>query len=127
VNGLRIALLLVAGAAVMLALGHGLKGAERRGWIKLHSNGKGTVTGAFSVMEEIFTPGRNQARQLQEQKKRLANRAPTPGDGLNDGPEIAGRYGGRLTIAAPTSDLSRSNTPSGIPPTGPTDRAGTPG
>jgi hypothetical protein len=102
-SGLRITLMIVAAAAVMTALSLGLAAAERRGWISLHGTGKGSASAAFGVMEEIFSPGRDQARQLQEEQKRVGNRAPTPGDGLDDGPEFTGRYGGRLTIPADRS------------------------
>ena len=103
---LRIALVVMAGIAVIFVIGRGLTVAERRGWVKLHNTGRGTATGAFSVMEDIFSPGRNEARQLQEVQKRVGNRAPTPGDGLNDGPAFTGQYGGRLTIPAPVSDAA---------------------
>jgi len=98
--------MVVAGVALMFVIGRGLAAAERHGWIRLHNTGRGTATGAFSVMEEIFSPGRNEARQLQEVQKRVGNRAPTPGDGLDDGPAFTGRYGGRLTIPAPVSGLT---------------------
>lgn len=125
-SAFEVALVIVAGAALVVALGRCLAAAERRGWIRLHGTGKGSASAAFGVMEDIFTPGRNQARQLQEEQKRVGNRAPTPGDGLDDGPAFASRFGGRLTIPAPTSQTPRSTPASGNPPNGPTDRPGTP-
>lgn len=123
----RITLMIMAGAVVMTALSRGLAAAERRGWISLHGTGKGSASAAFGVMEDIFTPGRNQARQLQEGQKRVGNRAPTPGDGLDDGPAYSGRYGGRLTIPARRSPGVAPTKQGGASSTGLMNEAGTPG
>jgi hypothetical protein len=114
VSVLRIALIVVAGAAVLVGLSHGLPAAERRGWIRLHGTGKGSAAVGFAAMQDIFTPGRNEARQMQEEQKRVGNRAPTPGDGLDDGPEFTGRYGGRLTIPVPDSHRATTTTSDGM-------------
>lgn len=100
---LEIALMIVVGATVLVALGRGLAAAERRGWVRLHGVSKGSAAVAFAAMEDMFSASRSQARQLLEEQKRVGHRAPTPGDGLDDGPSVTGRYAGKLTIPTQAS------------------------
>lgn len=100
---LEIGSMVLAGAAMMAVLGRGLSSAERRGWIRLHGVSKGSAAVAFAAMEDMFSTSRSQARQLLEEQKRVGDRAPTPGDGLDDGPSVTGRFTGKLTI--PAQDL----------------------
>ena len=94
----EIAVVVLVGAAVIIALGRCLSAAERRGWIRLHGVSKGSAAVAFAAMEDMFSASRSQARALLEEQKRVGVRAPTPGDGLDDGPSVTGRYTGKLTI-----------------------------
>jgi hypothetical protein len=86
-------------AIVPFAIGVGivLTAAEKRGWLR---QGKVSASAAFSVAEELFSPSASQSRQVLLEQKRIGQRAPTPGDGLDDGPWITGRYAGKLTISA---------------------------
>ena len=95
---LEIGSMVLVGAAMAVALGRCLSAAERRGWIRLHGVSKGSAAVAFAAMEDMFSASRSQARQLLEEQKRVGDRAPTPGDGLGDGPSVTGRYTGKLTI-----------------------------
>src|SRR5665647_852655 len=95
---LEIVPMVLVGASVVAALGRWLSAAERRGWIRLHGVSKGSAAVAFAAMEDMFSASRSQARQLLEDQKRVGDRAPTPGDGLDDGPSITGRYAGKLII-----------------------------
>lgn len=99
----QIGLMILVAAAVLAALGRGLAVAERRGWVRLHGASKGSAAVAFAAMEDLFSTSRSQARQLLEEQKRVGDRAPTPGDGLDDGPSVTGRYAGKLTIQAQAS------------------------
>jgi hypothetical protein len=96
---LEVILMIVAGLALVLALGRALTAAERRGWIRLHGVSKGSAAVAFAAMEDMFSASRSQARQLLEEQKRVGHRAPTPGDGLGDGPSATGRFAGKLTVS----------------------------
>jgi hypothetical protein len=98
-----VALMILAGAAGLVALGRGLTAAERRGWIRLHGTSKSSAAVAFAAMEDMFSASRSQARQLLDAQKLAGHPAPTPGDGLDDGPGLTGRYGGKVVIPAPGS------------------------
>ena len=84
-------------AIVPFAIGLGivLTAAEKRGWIR---QGKVSASSAFSVAEELFSPSASQSRLVLQEQKRIGQRAPTPGDGLDDGPSATGRYAGRLSV-----------------------------
>jgi hypothetical protein len=84
---------------VPFAIGVGVAttAADKRGW--LHP-GNTSTSSAFLVAEEFFSPSASQSRQVLLEQRRIGQRAPTPGDGLDDGPWITGRYAGRLTITA---------------------------
>ncbi|MEO8518009.1 MAG: hypothetical protein ABI438_02425 [Dermatophilaceae bacterium] len=108
-TGPEIALVVLGVGAAVAALGRAMTAAERRGWVRLHGTGKGSAAVAFAAMEDMFSTSRSQARQLLEAQKLVGHPAPTPGDGLDDGPGVTGRFGGRLTISRPgagTSHLS---------------------
>jgi hypothetical protein len=99
----EVALMILGGAAVLVALGRGLTAAERRGWIRLHGTSKSSAAVAFAAMEDMFSTSRSQARQLLEAQKLVGHPAPAPGDGLDDGPGLTGRYGGKVIIPVPGS------------------------
>src|SRR6187401_1266964 len=101
-TGLEIAVLILVGAVVLVSIGRGLGAAERRGWIRLHGGaGKSSAAVAFAAIEDIFYGSRSQARQMLETQKLVGHRAPTPGDGLGEGPAVTGRYSGKVTIDLP--------------------------
>ena len=95
--------MILGGAAVLVALGRGLTAAERRGGIRLHGTSKSSAAVAFAAMEDMFSTSRSQARQLLEAQKLAGHPAPAPGDGLDDGPGLTGRYGGKVIIPVPGS------------------------
>jgi hypothetical protein len=97
----EIALVVLCGGAAATALGRALRAAERRGWVRLHGTSKGSAAVAFAAMEDMFSDSRSQARQLLETQKLVGHPAPTPGDGLDEGPGVTGRFTGRVTIPAP--------------------------
>ena len=98
--GLEITMMIVAGLALLFALGRALTAAERRGWIRLRGVSKGSAAVAFAAMEDMFSASRSQARQLLEEQKRVGHRAPTPGDWLGDSPSSArGRFAGKLSVS----------------------------
>ena len=97
-SGLEIVLLIFAAASVVAGLSRGLNAAERRGWVRLHGVGKGSASVAFAAMEDMFAAGRSEARQLLEEQERVGNRAPSPGDWLDDEPAVMGRFAGKLVI-----------------------------
>jgi len=117
-TGLEIALMILVGAAVLYVVGRGLGAAERRGWIRLHGTGKSSAAVAFAAMEDMFYGSRSQARQLLEAQKLVGHPAPTPGDGLGDGPSVTGRYAGKVTISVAGSRMTRRQVPksSTLPP-----------
>jgi hypothetical protein len=99
-TGLEIALMIAAGVAVLFGLGRALTAAERRGWIRLHGVPKGSASAAFAAMDAIYARTLAiEARQQQEERKRIGNRMPAPGDGLDDGPAVTGRFAGKLTVS----------------------------
>lgn len=98
----------IARVAVLLAvlpfavvLGFALKAAEERGWIR---QGKKSASTVFAVMDDIFSPSASQARQVLQEQKRIGQRTPTPGDWLDTGPLVTGRFAGKLTIAVDHED-----------------------
>jgi|SRR5450631_1994817 len=101
----------IVGAALLLGLvsfavgaGLALTAAQERGWIR---QGKGSGSTAFAVVEDLFSPSATQARQVLQAQKRIGQRASTPGDRLDDGPPVTGRFGGKLTVSvngSPTAD-----------------------
>jgi len=50
-----------------------------------------------------ISPAASQSRQVLQEQKRIGQRAPTPGDGLDDGPSVTGRFTGTLTVAVTRS------------------------
>jgi hypothetical protein len=104
---LEIALMIVGAAALLVALRRGLKAAERGGWIRLHGTPKATMGMAFAAVEDIFAASRTEPRQMLEAQKRFGHRAPAQGDGLDDGPELTGRFGGKLTVQRQTPPPAR--------------------
>jgi hypothetical protein len=98
-------------AIVPFAIGLGivLTAAEKRGWLR---QGKVSASSAFSVAEELFSPSASQSRQELQEQKRIGQRAPTPGGGLDDGPSLTGRYAGKLTVSVSGSN-SVTASPSG--------------
>ena len=93
----------VVGVAMLLGLvpfaigvGAALMAAEKRGW--LHQ-GKSSASSAFAIAEELFSPSASQSRLVLQEQERIGQRAPTPGDGLDDGPSATGQYAGRLTVS----------------------------
>ncbi|MEP7193322.1 MAG: hypothetical protein ABI903_10690 [Actinomycetota bacterium] len=105
-TGVEIALATLVAVALLLAIGRALKAAEQRGWIRLHGVSKGSAAVAFAAMEDMFSGSRSQARQLLEEQRRVGHRAPTPGDWLNDGPSVAGRFAGKLTVSVNASQTA---------------------
>lgn len=110
-TGLEIALGIVVGVALSFAMGLALTVAERRGW-RIRQSVKGSASTAFAAMEDIFSPSASQARQVFQDQKRAKHRAPTPGDWLDDGPSLTGRFAGKLTVSVNGSALTRQTTPS---------------
>lgn len=102
-TALEVALMIIVGMALLLALGRALTAAERRGWIRLHGVSKGSAAVAFATMEDMFSAARSQARQLLEEQKRAGHRAPAPGDWLDDGPSVTNRFAGKVTLSVRTS------------------------
>ena len=103
-EGDDIAMMTVVGVAMLLGLvpfaigvGVAVTAADKRGWLR---RGKVSASSAFSVAEELFSPSASQSRQVLLAQKRIGQRAPTPGDGLDDRPCFTGRYAGKLTISA---------------------------
>ena len=89
---LEVTLMIVAGLALVLALGRALTAAERRGWIRLHGVSKGSAAVAFAAaMENMFSASGSQARQLLDQQKPVGHHAPTLGDRLGDEPSAMGQ------------------------------------
>ena len=97
----EIALVVLGGGGALTVLGRALTAAERRGWIRLHGASKGSAAVAFAAMEDMFSDSRSQARQLLEAQKLIGHPAPTPGDGLDEGPGVTGRFGGKVSVPAP--------------------------
>ena len=97
----QIGLVVLGVGVAVTALGRALTAAERRGWIRLHGTSKGSAAVAFAAMEDMFSASRSDARQLLEAQKRVGHPAPTPGDGLDEGPGVTGRFTGKVTIPAP--------------------------
>jgi hypothetical protein len=88
--------LLLAIVPFAIGLGIVLTAADKRGWLR---QGKASASSAFSVAEELFSPSASQSRLVLQEQKRIGQRAPTPGDGLDDGPSVTGRYAGKLTVS----------------------------
>jgi hypothetical protein len=109
----EIALMILGAAALLVVLGRGLKAAERRGWIRLHGTPKATMGMAFAAVEDIFAASRTEPRQMLEAQRRFGHRAPAQGDGLDDGPEFTGGFGGKLTVErqAPRTTSTTTATP----------------
>jgi hypothetical protein len=103
----QIALVILGGGAAVTALVAALRAAERRGWVRLHGTSKGSAAVAFAAMEDMFSTSRSQARQLLETQKLVGHPAPTPGDGLDEGPGVTGRFAGKVTIPAPGVPTAR--------------------
>ena len=65
----EIAVVVLVGAAVIIALGRCLSAAERRGWIRLHGVSKGSAAVAFAAMEDMVLglaqPGQSAARSAE--------------------------------------------------------------
>jgi hypothetical protein len=89
--------LLLAAVPVAVGVGLALTAAQERGWIH---RGKGSGSTAFAVMEDLFSPSATQARHVLQEQKRIGQRAPTPGDRLEDGPSVTGGFAGNLTVCA---------------------------
>jgi hypothetical protein len=89
--------LLFAAVPVAVGVGLALTAAQERGWIR---QGKGSGSTAFAVMEDLFSPSATQAQQVLQEQKRIGQRAPTPGDRLDDGPSVKGWFAGKLTVSA---------------------------
>ena len=89
--------LLIAVLPFAVSVGLALTAAEERGWIR---QGKGSGSTAFAVMEDLFSPSATQARQVLQEQKRIGQRAPAPGDWLDDGPSVTGGFAGKLTVPA---------------------------
>src|SRR5665647_13765 len=81
----EIAVVVLVGAAVIIALGRCLSAAERRGWIRLHGVSKGSAAVAFAAMEDMFSASRSQDRQLLEEQKRVGFAPPHRGTGSTTG------------------------------------------
>jgi len=92
--------LLFAAVPVAVGVGLALTAAQERGWIR---PGKGSGSRAFAVVEDLFSPSATQARQVLQEQKRIGQRAPTPGDRLDDGPSVTGGFAGKLTVSATRS------------------------
>ena len=60
---------------------------------------------AFAAMEGMFSASASQARRVLQEQKRMGHRALTPGDCLDDGPSVTGRFAGKLALP-----LNRSQT-----------------
>jgi hypothetical protein len=91
--------MIIVGMVLLPAIGRVLTTAERRGWIRLHGVGKGSAAVAFTAMEDMSCASASQARQVLQEQKRIGHRAPTPGEGLDDGPSVTGRFAGKLTVS----------------------------
>src|SRR5665647_403596 len=87
------------------AIGRALTAADRRGWIRLRVVSKGSAAVAFAAMEDMFSASASQARRVLQEQKRMGHRALTPGDWLDDGPSVTGRFAGKLALP-----LNRSQT-----------------
>jgi hypothetical protein len=101
--GFEIAMMTIIGVALLLGLvpfavgvGLALTAAEQRGWMR---QGKGSGSTAFAVVEDLFSPSATQSRQVLQEQKRIGQRAPTPGDRLDDGPSVTGRFASKLTVS----------------------------
>lgn len=97
----QIGLVVLGVGVAVTALGRALTAAEQRGWIRLHGTSKGSAAVAFAAMEDMFSASRSDARQLLEAQKLVGHPAPTPEDGLDEGPGATGRFTGKVTIPAP--------------------------
>jgi len=102
-TGLEIALMIIIGVVLLLAA---LTAADRRGWIRLRARGKGSATMGLAIMDDIFHPSASQARQVLQEQKRMGQRAPTPGDWLDDGPSVTGRFAGKLAVSVNESQTA---------------------
>jgi hypothetical protein len=65
----------------------------------MDSQGKGSGSTAFAVMDDLFSPSASQAGQVLHEQKRIGQRAPAPGDGLGDGPSVTDGFGGKLSVS----------------------------
>lgn len=101
-TGLEIALMIIVGVVLLLAA---LTAADRRGWIRLRASGKGSATMGLAAMDDVFHPSASQARHVLQEQKRMGQRAPTPGDWLDDEPSVKGKCAGK-----PALSVNRSQT-----------------
>jgi hypothetical protein len=46
-----------------------------------------------------ISPSASQARQVLQEQKRMGQRAPTPGDWLDDEPSVTGQFAGKLALS----------------------------
>jgi hypothetical protein len=97
-TGLEITLMIIVGVALLFVIGRAAA-ADRRRWIRLRGQGKASASVAFAAMEDLFSASAKEARQVLEEQKRVGQRAPTPGDWLDDGPSVTGRFSGKLTVS----------------------------
>jgi hypothetical protein len=94
---LEITLIIIVGVVLLFAA---LTAADRRGWIRLSVRRKGSATMGLAAIDDVFHPSASQARQVLQEQKRMVQRAPTPGDWLDDEPWVAGQFAGKLTVSA---------------------------
>ena len=95
-TGLEIALMIIVGVVLLFAA---LTAADRRGWIRLRARGKGSATMGLAAIDDVFHPSASQARHVLQEQKRMGQRAPTPGDWLDDEPSVKGKFAGKLALS----------------------------
>ena len=66
--------------------------------------GSAGISGAFGAMEEVFAPGRYEARMEQEQQQQVPAPAPIPGDKPTLGDGIDAEASGHDDTEAPNHD-----------------------
>jgi hypothetical protein len=62
--------------------------------------GKASAAMGFAAIEEIFSPSAGRAREMRQEQKRVGQRAPTPGDWLDDGDGVVAGGDSPLSEAA---------------------------
>jgi hypothetical protein len=55
-------LFLLPAALAVLLLRAALRAAERRGWIRLHGRGAGTLTAGLGAVDELLSPHRHEVQ-----------------------------------------------------------------
>jgi hypothetical protein len=98
-------LMIIVGAALLFVIGRAAA-ADRRIWLDRRSRGKASAAMGFAAIEEIFSPSAGRAREVLQEQKRVGQRAPTPGDWLDDGPWVTSQFAGKLTVSVNRSQTA---------------------